>query len=276
MQINTTGVGDVTVHAIEDGHFVVPPKAMFPDSDDATWEREWPACDGETLRISLGCFLLETPDGHVLVDTGIGTYGGDVGGAGGGLVEALDHLDVDPGSIRTVVHTHLHGDHISGNLTADGGIAFPEAHFYVHERELAFWEGADHPSADAVRERFGVITSAGRHRTVVGEAALTSRLSIMETPGHTPGHISVLVDGGDGSKLVITGDVTHHPCQAERPEWSIAFDIDGEEAADTRARVFALLADEGWTQASGHYPRPGFGRVDRAGAAFTFEMGDGQ
>ena len=275
MQIHTTGIGDITVHAIEDGHFLRKPTDMFPLSDETTWTPDQPGFDGEHLRISLGCFLLETPDGHVMVDTGIGAFAGDVGGVGGDCLPALEHLGVDPAEVRAVVHTHLHGDHISGNLLHDRSIAYPNARFYVHERELAFWESTDRPGSEVVRDRFGVITSAGMHRTFVGDVALTGRLAAMETPGHTPGHISVLVDGGDGSKLVITGDVTHHPVQAAHPDWSIAFDVDGDQAAETRARVFALLADEGWTQASGHDPRPGFGNVTRSEDNFVMTLGDG-
>lgn len=111
---------------------------------------------------------------------------------------------------------------------------------------------------------------AGAHRTITAGTPIAGRVSIIETPGHTPGHVSVVVDGGDGSRLLITGDVTHHPAQARHPEWNAGFDVDKPLAAETRHRVFAMLADEGWVQASGHYPRPGIGRVRRAGD--TFEM----
>ncbi len=272
MQIHTTAIGDVTVHSIEDGHFLRQPTVMFPESDPAVWDQGWPAYGDGRLRISLGCFLLETPDGHVLVDSGIGTHADIVGGEGGDLPLALDQLEVAPSEIATVVHTHLHPDHISGNLTPDGALAFPEATFSVHEAELAFWQETDHPTGEVVRSIFGPVVDAGRHRTVTAETPITSRVSVIETPGHTPGHVSVVVDGGDGSKLVITGDVTHHPAQARHPEWNAAADIDQPLAAETRRRVFAMLADEGWVQASGHYPRPGFGWVSRSDDAFVMAL----
>ena len=95
---------------------------------------------------------------------------------------------------------------------------------------------------------------------------------MIESPGHTPGHVCIRVDGGDGTALVITGDVTHHPAQAHHPEWNVGFDIDKPLAAETRHRVFAMLADEGWVQASGHYPRPGIGHVHRDGDVFDMQM----
>ncbi len=274
MQIHTTGIGDITVHAIEDGHFHREPTVMFPESDEAVWAEGWPGVDDDGLRVSLGCFLLLTPDGHVLVDTGIGANAAAVGGVGGALPSVLDQLGIAPSDIAAVVHTHLHADHICGNLDADRQVVFGEASFHVHEAEWAFWRETDHPASDTVRGLFAPVVGTGRVEFLTGPVAVTSRISVLETPGHTPGHVCVKVDGGDGTALLITGDVTHHPAQAAHPEWNVAFDIDQPLAAETRRRVFAMLADEGWVQASGHYPRPGIGRVRRSGDAFAVRLED--
>jgi glyoxylase-like metal-dependent hydrolase (beta-lactamase superfamily II) len=275
MQIHTTGIGDITVHAIEDGHFHREPTVMFPESDPAVWAEGWPGLGEDGLRISLGCFLLATPDGHVLVDTGIGAKAAAVGGVGGKLPQALEALDVGTGDISAVVHTHLHTDHICGNLGADGSVLFDEASFHVHEAEWAFWSSTDHPAGDTIRGLFAPVVETGRVRTLTGSANVTSRISVIESPGHTPGHVCVRVDGGDGTALLITGDVTHHPAQARHPDWNLAFDVDKPLAAETRRRVFTMLADEGWVQASGHYPRPGIGRVERDGNGFVMKLDGG-
>jgi glyoxylase-like metal-dependent hydrolase (beta-lactamase superfamily II) len=275
MQIHTTGIGDITVHAIEDGYFHREPTVMFPESDPEVWARGWPGIDDDGLRVSLGCFLLTTPDGHVLVDTGIGRNADSVGGVGGALPQALERLGIDRSDIATVIHTHLHPDHICGNLGPDGEVVYEAATFHVHDAEWAFWRAADHPAADTIRSLFGPVVGTGRVELLTGSVDVTSRISVLETPGHTPGHVCVKVDGGDGTALVITGDVTHHPAQAAHPEWNVGVDIDKPLAAETRRRVFAMLADEGWVQASGHYPRPGIGRVRRAGDAFEMRLVEG-
>lgn len=270
MQIHTTGIGDITVHAIEDGHFFREPIDLCPTSDPDVWAEGWPGLTDAGLRVSLGCFLLETPDGHVLVDTGIGPGAAAVGGAGGHLPTALESLGVSTGDIAHVVHTHLHPDHIGGNLAADGSVRFGQARFHVHEAEWAFWQDTEHPSGPTIRRLFEPV--AERAVLLSADLSITSRISVIESPGHTPGHVCVRIDGGDGTALVITGDVTHHPAQARHPEWNVAFDIDKPQAVETRRRVFAMLADEGWVQASGHYPRPGVGRVTRAADAFEMRL----
>jgi glyoxylase-like metal-dependent hydrolase (beta-lactamase superfamily II) len=91
------------------------------------------------------------------------------------------------------------------------------------------------------------------------------------TTGHTPGHVSVVIES-QGQKAVITGDMTHHPCQMAHPHWSPSFDSDPAAANATRRRMFAEWADEPVLVIGTHYAGPTAGRVRRDGAAFRFDV----
>jgi hypothetical protein len=68
---------------------------------------------------------------------------------------------------------------------------------------------------------------------------------------------------------VITGDMTHHPCQLGHPDWRFG-DSDPEAAVRTRWRLFAEWADQSVLVIGTHFAAPTAGRVVRDGAAFRF------
>ncbi len=256
-----TRFGSITLFAIEDGWFYVRPADWFPESDPSIWQAnaDYLTRDGR-MRLSMGCFLLAGPDGWVLVDSGRGgpPLATDESGTGQ-LPTALSTLDVDPTEIRTVIHTHLHIDHFGGNLTSNGRLFFPNAEFYVHRRELDYWTTGPQGATSGVREQLAPIIDADRLQLVDRDTEVASGITMVETEGHTPGHMSVAVMS-EGQRAFITGDVTHHPLQAEHVEWNSVLDVNPSIAAATRRRIFDGL-DPHTVLAAGHYPRPGLGHV---------------
>lgn len=249
--------GEMRLYAISDGWFSIHPGDFLPGSDPEEWRRHPEHLDDQgRIRINLGCFLL-IGRSTVMIDTGIGPLpppGSDH--RGGRLPEALGRLGMDPSEVEAVVHTHLHYDHFGGDLTPEGEPAFPSATYYVHRRELDHWTSMGGP----VAERFFPLVEAGRVETVDGDADVAPGVTMVETPGHTPGHVSVAALS-QGRRTYITGDVTHHPMQLRHPEWNVAADVDPAMAASTRRRMFDLLSAPGLLTAAGHYPPPGLGSI---------------
>ena len=68
---------------------------------------------------------------------------------------------------------------------------------------------------------------------------------------------------------MITGDVTHHPCELTHPDWSFG-DNDLKAAALTRSRLFAEWADQTILVIGTHFAAPTAGHVLRDGAAFRW------
>jgi glyoxylase-like metal-dependent hydrolase (beta-lactamase superfamily II) len=100
---------------------------------------------------------------------------------------------------------------------------------------------------------------------------ISPEVRLRATPGHTPGHVSVVIES-EGQRAVITGDITHHPCQMAHPGWATSFDSDTQVATATRAKPFAEWADQPILVIGTHYAAPTAGHVKRDGAAFRFEV----
>ena len=255
-----TGVGAWTVYAIEDGWFFRDPVDMFPGSDPDAWTPDLLA-EGR-LRISAGCFLLAGKGDLVLIDSGFGAGAEPFSPDGevGRLPAALARLRVDPGEIGTILHTHLHPDHIGGDVTSEGKLAFPSATVVAHSREVDYWTEDDRLGSRS-HLTFQPVLDSGRVRTLDRDTEVVAGLTMIETFGHTPGHMSVLVSSRRQRHLIVTGDVTHHPLQVRHPDWGIAADVDRSAGIVTRKALFARIVDEGLIMAAGHYPRPGFGHI---------------
>ena len=103
-----------------------------------------------------------------------------------------------------------------------------------------------------------------------GEEPLTEELTAIPTPGHSPGHVSLLVSSG-GERALVLGDDVAHPAQVTENTWNIAFDVDKELAAFTRAQLLDWLEADGMPVAAGHIPGSGFGRVVREGGRRYWE-----
>lgn len=254
--------GDFRLLAIQDGWFSIAPVDFFPGSDPEEWARnsEYLEEDG-SLRINLGCYLFLGPSA-VMVDTGAGSdWNHPARGESGRLPGALARLGVDPGEVEAVVHTHLHADHFGGDLTPDRKPFFSAATYYVHRRELDHWLHLDGPRGDRVREGFGPLVEQGRVEPLDGDRQVVPGVTAVETPGHTPGHVSV-VAVSQSRRTYLLGDVSHHPFQLRHPHWGVSADTDPKEAAGTRLRIWEALTGSGTRVAAGHYPPPGLGTVE--------------
>ena len=106
-----------------------------------------------------------------------------------------------------------------------------------------------------------LLTLGGLELTSDGRA-VTDELTLLHTPGHTPGHQSVLVVSG-GERAIFWGDAIVHPAQVTEPEWPFLQDMEGAQAAETRRHLLDRVEAEGMTVAACHFPEGGFGRLVR-------------
>ena len=96
---------------------------------------------------------------------------------------------------------------------------------------------------ESIVDSIDPIIAAGLADFVEMDHKLTDEIYIQPTPGHTPGHVSVVIRSA-GKQAIITGDIMHHPCQMEHPRWECTFDWNREAAEATRERMLAQFADE--------------------------------
>lgn len=263
--------GGFTVYAIEDGWFFREPGAFLPDSDPAFWRTHPEFLVEGRVRVSMGCFVVTDGTRTVVVDSGIGSLVNALPGdaQGGRLPQALALIGIRPEDVETVLHTHLHLDHIGGDRTVGGDPFFPNARIAVHRRELDHWMETDQAPGAAIRGVVEGFVGAGRIDPFEGDHEVAPGITAVETPGHTPGHVSFAVTS-QGTRTFVTGDVAHHPVQTGHPDWGVAADLDPELARTTRDRVFTELAGTGTLVAAGHFPRPGLGYVEVDDAVRVF------
>ena len=95
-----------------------------------------------------------------------------------------------------------------------------------------------------------------------GEHSLTRELTAVPTPGHTPGHVSILVTS-QGQRALVLGDAAHSPVQIQEPDWVSRADMDPELTRQTRRALLDRLEREEILVAAGHFEAPGFGRIVR-------------
>jgi glyoxylase-like metal-dependent hydrolase (beta-lactamase superfamily II) len=202
-------------------------------------------------RLRDWCFVVRSRDRVVLVDTGVGP---ELAAAG-----------VEPEEIDLVVLTHLHLDHAGWNLAWDGDRPrprFPRARYLV---QRADWELFAHEGDDDDREAFDrcvrPLRDLGVADLVDGDRVLSGELSLLHTPGHTPGSQSLLVRSGTAAVLC-WGDVANHPAQVGRPDWGPASDVLPQVAQATRRRLLERVETEAMWLAPSHFPEP-FGTLVR-------------
>ena len=273
----TFRIGGLDVAAVSDG---APDRALdgfFHDVDEADWTRALGITDPQQpLPFNFGSFLVRG-DGHTtLVDTGFGAQGRDMDVPGGGeLLIRLSELGVPPEEVDTIVITHLHGDHCGWNVNDDEGgtLTFPNATLYLHKRELEYWTGAeseDNAMVEHARTRIVPVQTAGHVQTFDHEHAVNDALTMVPTPGHTPGHCSVMLSS-QGEQLLILGDAAHHPVHLEHHDWLPGVDLDPAESQRSRAKVAALAADRDAVVTGGHFPILTLGKVRRVEGGYRWE-----
>jgi glyoxylase-like metal-dependent hydrolase (beta-lactamase superfamily II) len=221
---------------------------VFPGVTQDQWEPHlrrypWAFADDDTLRGRVGSYLLRSVEGTVLVDTGVGPQ---VMGPGGKLLRDLQNTGVDPEDVDTVFLTHLHGDHLGWSVRPDGEPTFANARYVTQATE---WE-------------ISALNDLGVLELLDGEELVGDELTAIPTPGHSPGHSSLLVSS-QGQQALVSGDAIVHPAQATEPTWNVQFDMDKEQAARTREMLLAWLEVDGIAVAAGHIPGSGFGRIAR-------------
>lgn len=226
-------VGAVTVYAIEDGvgTFFTPRAEAFPFATPDQWatadefdpgavtpEGEW--------RLRFRAFAVRLEDGRViLVDAGIGPADAPASAwapCPGYLPDSFAEAGLDPAGIGTVVLSHLHTDHIGWWV---GGL-FPRAEILLQRNEL-----------DWITPRLLSLLPRDQLILLDGDSQVGPGVRIVATPGHTPGHQSVLV----GDSFAITGDLLVHALQLVAPQVGYSNEMDADKARESRIALLSKV-----------------------------------
>ena len=219
-------------------------------------------------------FLLKTPHHVVLVDSCVGNHktasfpdwnqrDDDR------FLIALAASGVGVEDVDYVLCTHLHVDHVGWNTQLLDGRwvpTFPNARYILPEADDAEFAGSDF--AHYTESVLPVIETAQAEFVQAGHK-LGEEISLVPTPGHTAGHVSIAIKSG-GREAVITGDALHSTAQCACPHWHFKFDSDPEQAVRSRRTLLELAAEADMRVLGSHFTLPSIGRVRASGDAFDW------
>ena len=266
-------VGRLTFHVLDDGTLPFPARAFFANVPEEVWRVTVDMDAAGKIPVGHNYGLIEAGEELIVIDTG---YGDDThGGRTGHLLEDFERTGHRRDEVTTVVTSHAHGDHIKRNtLIEDGRRAptFPRARYHLARADWEWFSGPGHvPEFD---EHVVSLERWGRLAFVDGTLQLTPNVLLVPTPGHTPGHTSVIVDS-EGDTLVFLGDLCHLPVHVSHPDWVSTFDTHPELTPRARARIFDFAAERRALVVCPHAPSPGLGRVTRTAAGFRWDPASG-
>ncbi|MET0362255.1 MAG: MBL fold metallo-hydrolase [Sphingobium sp.] len=226
--------------------------------------------ESESIHISHHAWVIRSRGGIVLVDPCVGNgrtrkipFYDELDTP---FLERLAATGVRPEDVDFVVCTHLHVDHVGWNTQLKDGRwvpTFPNATYVFSRREHDFWaqDMTDNLPprwrwnsgvyADSVKP----VIDAGLAQLVDEEAGFSFAgecCSLLPTPGHTVGSMSVLLDGGTDGAL-FCGDVMHWPAQIVFPDWRSDGSYDDTQAIASRRAVLQMCADRKLLLATQHF-----------------------
>jgi glyoxylase-like metal-dependent hydrolase (beta-lactamase superfamily II) len=262
-------VGSVVCTVLSDGYYSYPASWFFPNADPAELSR---ALESHHLPLDsvlspYTCLLIETGRHIVLVDTGAG----ESSRSSGAIQARLEMAGIRPKDVDTVVLTHAHADHIGGSIDLCGRPAFPNARYVLSEIEWEFWTAARTDLGtlrvpDTAREAINFMArrclGALRHQieAIDRETEIVPGVFAIPAPGHTPGHLAVLI-ASEGQQLLNLGDAAVHPLHLEQPSWQNGFDLAPDRALLTRRSLLDRAVADDMHLMAFHFPFPSIGRV---------------
>jgi glyoxylase-like metal-dependent hydrolase (beta-lactamase superfamily II) len=276
-------VGEVTITSVvEDQTERIPPELFFPDARAADVAKHaWLVPDfadaSGRIAMRVQAFVIETRRRRVLVDPCVGNgkkrpmpFWNERSFP---FMERFLASGFEPRAIDTVVHTHLHADHVGWDTRLVAGEWVPTfvnaRHLYT-ARELEYCRKDDNPGiAGVFADSVAPIFDAGLADVVDEDAELGDGLRLEPSTGHTPGHVSLWIELA-GETALISGDFLHHPVQCAEPGLAEIGDLDVEEARTTRRRMLARASESGALFLGTHFATRPAGRVRRSGDAFRF------
>ncbi len=284
-------VGDTTITKITEIVFPEFSDVIPAATPDVVKKVEWLFPHFVTpegaLTVSIHSLIVETPGATLVVDTCIGND------RERGSFEVMTNLSTpylddmiaagyNPDGIDYVLCTHLHLDHVGWNTRFVDGKwvpTFPNASYLMGQKELDLFGNIDENTEDdffkvqrtVFADSVQPILDAGLAKPIEGPAEVCEGVRLIPTPGHTPGHCSVIIES-KGESAMITGDFLHHPIQFNDPALVSPFDIDNDAAVVTRRRVFNEYADTPTLIIGTHFAGPTAGKLVRDGDGYRLDV----
>ncbi len=246
---NTLQIGDVHITGLSDGSISFDPRVLFPEESLEIWEPYYDRFpeyfSGQFFQNNLGSFVFTSGGKRVLADSGFGPHGDMLGHpAPGELIQDFEKNGIGLDTIDTVFLTHLHDDHVGWN------------HFTTEEML------SDPNRGEAANRSVMPLEKQGVLDLMDGETELAHGITAFPTPGHTPGHMSLLI-ASNNERAMLVGDILGSPMQATETDLHYWPDWDGPMGIKTRKDILDRAEREDSVVIRSHLSYPGCGTMIR-------------
>ena len=197
------------------------------------------------------------------------------------FLERLHAAGCDPADVDLVLCTHMHVDHVGWNTRLANGLwvpTFPNATYVFSKEEYAQYlpenlrPESPPPFLNAYQDSVLPVIESGQALIVSGQHEVNEILTVVPSPGHTPGHVSIRA--GDGSDAgIFLGDVIHNPVQIADPDLNSAYCEIPLLARQSRRQLLEGAVESNALLVPGHFVAPHVGRVVRNGSSYRFVPG---
>lgn len=200
---------------------------------------------GKQVTLQIWSYLLDTKEGPIIIDTGMPDSfmenpdyfkNTPVEGQFIPLMKKQDHIvpllkkiGYEPTDIQAIICSHMHMDHAGGNPY------FPKTPIYVQETEL------DAALGNAGYAPPECLDPSLNYQKLNGDYELTAGVNILYTPGHSPGHQSILVNTEKTGNILLTIDLAY---TRENYEEEIPFATFDQELASQSIKKIKNLMTE--------------------------------
>ena len=237
------------------------------------------------IRLASHSWLVEAPQGTMLVDTGIGNakqrpLAPPFHNHDNDFLGAFAATGVQPDQIDLVLLTHLHVDHIGWNTVETDGVwlpTFPNARYvfsgaeYRHFANPTTFSQRNRNSFLARQDSIDPIVANGQAQMIeVDGSEVFPGVRFLPTPGHSPFHATIEISS-EGETALFAGDTLHHVAQVHRPEVNSIFDADPKAARAARAKVLEIASREGTLLFGAHVSGSSVLRISRHDDGYSWQ-----
>ena len=248
------------------------PNATPENIKKIKWLKPFFASDDGNLKALVQSFLIRSNGKNILIDTcnGNGKDRPNVpewGNLNTNYLDKFSQVNIRPEVVDIVACTHLHFDHVGWNTINKNGKwvpTFPNAKYLFSKEEYDYW--IKKPEKEMVDDHNGIddsitpIIDAGLEKLVDDNYNIDENIKFIPTPGHTPHHVSIVIES-ESKKAIVSGDVIHHPCQIAHQDWTTGADTYPIQTVETRKKFLKEIVDTDVLLIGTHFANPVEGKV---------------